>query len=165
MRGIGLFLIFLLVLEFSLAEAKQARGATKRRHKQEPPAVDVDDIIRAEFDPHFADYLKQKEIDQKNQEVGLKKYNEEKRAWEAAREKERQKYNREFEKLNPVVDEEKGEREHLRQQLAWEAEQEKSRQEYVKRQQLEAQKQEVEKLSRLQKAFSSDRMPSSVKAK
>lgn len=164
MNCLGLFLIILFAVTASKADVLNARGATARRHVVEPPQVDIEDVIRAEQDPDFLEFLKDRERQKKAEEAAALNYKKQRQADETAYEKARIQFikNR---NVNVVSDESKEEEQYLKEQKAWEQQQEKLRREYVNNQQKEKDRLKTERMARIQKAFSQQqRMPASIKA-
>lgn len=166
------FLTLLTTLLFataSFAETKfiKLSGTTKRKRQVEPMAIDIEDVLRAEEDPNFATYLKEKEKIKQQEKLEAATINKERFEFEQAQEKARFKCTQNQNCLI-LSDEEnmRAYRQHLQEEKALELQYEKYRQEYVKLRNEGNRKTETERMARFQKAFpDSKRLPASENTK
>lgn len=161
MKLSGLLLIALLAAHIANAGVVKARGAAKRKHYTEPSQMDIDDVIRAEEDPNFLQYLKDREREHKLDEAAALENRRQRRAEEAAHEKARIQYVIENQRAAP--DEARQEEIYTKEQMAWEQQQERYRQQYVMDHHKREERLKIERMARIQKAFSPQRMPASDK--
>ncbi|MDZ4677368.1 MAG: hypothetical protein SGI74_07635 [Oligoflexia bacterium] len=158
----GLFLIVFFVADVTRADIVKARGAASRKHFSELQQVDIEDVIRAEEDPDFLQYLKDREHQKKLEEAAYLDNKKQRQAEQAAYEQARIHYiNNEYKNVD--VDESRQEEQYIKQQMASQQQQEKYRREYVINQQNQEEKANIERMARIQKAFSPERMPASGK--
>ncbi len=160
MKASALVLIAFFVAGLARAEVVKAKGAVNRKHFYESSQIDIEDIIRAEEDPGFLKYVKDRERQKKLEEVAYINCRKQRKAEEAAYERARVQFVIE-ESKKPIRDDSKAEAQYEREQKALEQRQEKLRKEYVISQQKHEAQLKMERMARLQKAFSPDRMPAS----
>jgi hypothetical protein len=165
MRLVGIFLIISIAATASYGDLVQAKGATPRRHQVDSPQIEIEDVIRAEEDPGFLEYLKERARQERAQAAAALANKKQRQAEEAAYEKARLRFVEERERRKVAFDEEKLEKQLLKEQQAWESEHEKYRRAYVDSRQKQIEKTNIERTARIKKAFSpansSERLPAS----
>ena len=97
------------------ADAVKARGAAARKHYSESNQIDIDDVIRAEEDPGFLQYLKDREHQKKLDEAAALKYKKQRQAEAATEEKARIQFIID-ENKKPAIDETRQEEQYLKEQ-------------------------------------------------
>jgi hypothetical protein len=157
---VGLILTLFIAGSANGADFEQAGGAQHHHQHAQENEYNVDEMIRAEEDPNFEQYLKDREREKKEEKAARLEYEKQRRAEEAAQYKAYMQYLKE--KHERAAREKKVKpKNYVDETKIWREQQEKFRQEYLKKQAQEDQKHEAERMARIQKAMSLERMPAS----
>jgi hypothetical protein len=160
MKHLGFILALLLLANAGKAAAIQGSGSKKRNRPQQPQ-VNIEDIIRAEEDPDFLQYVKERKTQEKEERAAALACERERRAQEVAYKKAQHQfliknYERAIRKAakprKPFVDE----------PIVWRKQQEKFHREYLAEHSKLMKKLYSERVARVQKALSIQRMPASA---
>lgn len=152
----------LIFLSVQNSFALEVRGAEKRkmRNYQRLP-MDIEDMIRAEEDPNFVQYLEERKKLQEHDEKAAEEQRQRRERWEADQEASRKSYVEWRDKQVPVEQSE-AYQQHLNKQAEWESLQEKHRQEFAQHRDEQLNQQLMAKEARLKAASLDKRMPASI---
>lgn len=154
------------------ADFGQAGGSQRRQRTQE--TYNIDDVIRAEEDPHFDQYLKDREREKREEKAAALEYEKQLRIEKAARHKAFLQYLKE-KRADAAREKLTKQKNTVDENVVWRQQQEKNRQEYERKQAIVEQRQEAERKARFRKAMalmrsmppesppSTERMPASGK--
>lgn len=145
---------------------KTARGATPPRKTRHVKVleVDIEDLVRAEDDPNFQEYLKERAANERVDESAIEKQKAERLAYEESLEKGRLEFIKERDstvKPNYMGDY-NDYKSYRQEQQKWRMEREKERKQQVAEREVEIRKIQVAKQERLLKAFPNQRLPASI---
>lgn len=159
MKYVGFILALLLVANVSQADEIQVLGSRKRNHPQQPQ-INIEDIIRAEEDPDFPQFLKERHRQKKEEREAALAYDKQRQAEEEAYQNAQRQYLKE-EHERMAREAAKESKTHAGEQKAWALQQEKYRKEYIAAQNKQMEKLNSERVARIQKIRSLQRMPAS----
>ncbi len=160
MKYLGFVLALLLAATVSKSDEIKVVGSKKRNHPQQAQ-INIEDIIRAEEDPDFPQFLKERHQQKKEERAAALAYEKQRRAEEEAYQDAQRQYLKE--EHERVVRESPNERKHhADEQKAWAEQHEKYRKEYIADQNRQMEKLKFERMARIQRVQSLQRMPAST---
>ncbi len=164
MRYFLFFLVLILSAKNVCADFLKVSGVTKHRHEMSNP-VEIEDLVRAEEDPNFTQYIKQREIQRKIEQIEEVRLEKKHQAETAAYNHAQEKYLKE-QKKKIVVNEDMEQAKHIRVREAQEILQEQQQAKYAANLKKQKEKSNTERIARYQKLLSDkqDRMPASQPA-
>ena len=157
MKYLGFILALLLAANASKSDEIQALGSRKRNHPQQSQ-INIEDIIRAEEDPDFPQFLKERQRQKKEERAAALAYKKQRQADEEAYQNAQSQYLKE-EHERVAREEAKEQKHHVDELKAWAQLQEKYRQEYIADQNKQMERLNSERVARIQRVLSLQRMP------
>ena len=159
MKRVGIILAILVAANTCMADENKAPGSRKRNYHQQTQ-MNIEDIIRAEEDPDFLQYLKERERQKKEERAAILAYEKQHQAEEEAYQKAQRQYLKE-ENERVAREATKVRKYEVDEQKVWAQEQEKYRKEYIANHNKQVEKLESERMARIQRVQSLLRMPAS----
>ena len=154
MKYLGFILILLLA-------ANTGKADSKKRDRSPQPQANIEDILRAEEDPNFLQYLKERGRRQKEERAAALACEKERKSMEEAYKRaERQFLNEKYKKA--ARKSAKARKRYVDEPRVWTKQQDKYREEYLAEQSKQKEKLDSQRLARVQKVLSSQRMPASA---
>lgn len=162
MGKLGFIIMVIMMLTAPDVGAREARGAIKRKSRHvKILEVDIEDLVRAEADPNFDEFVKERERQQKIDEQAVLEHKQARQAFEDEAEKGRQAFIQAREKQQSK-DELDGYDDYIERQNKWYGDREIERQKYVIERNRQITTAQELRQARLQKAFPNQRMPAAI---
>jgi hypothetical protein len=158
MRHVGLICALLLVANVGKSDDVKP-SASKKHHSRQTP-MNIEDMIRADEDPNYGQYLKERERQKNEERANSLSYLGQRQADEEARKKEERTYLREA-REKAAREAAKTRKTGVYDPKTWIQTQEKYRREYLASIYKTREKIDSERIARTQRATSTERMPAS----
>ncbi len=159
-------LTLILVLTFiSESQAREIKGATPRKKRHVKLLdVDIEDLVRAEDDPNFEEFLKEREHQHQIDQASIELHKKQRQEFEDETEKKRRDFIDARSKKVPVNMTElyQDYKRHLEEKRNWRREQAAGRAKQVADHEAQVHQIQASRQVRLEKVFPNQRLPASI---